>query len=101
MKNADIKRQGYLLTGNNKYLEPRTMENHFHKILDEISIRQVNFHTLRHTFATRCIEVGFDIKSLSEILGHANVNITLNRYVHPPLQLKKENMERLSVFAVK
>ena len=52
-------------------------------------------------FATRCIEVGFDIKSLSEILGHANVNITLNRYVHPPLQLKKENMERLSVFAVK
>ena len=48
-----------------------------------------------------CIEVGFDIKSLSEILGHANVNITLNRYVHPPLQLKKENMERLSVFAVK
>lgn len=101
LKNADIKRQGYLLTGNNKYLEPRTMENHFHKILDEISIRQVNFHTLRHTFATRCIEVGFDIKSLSEILGHANVNITLNRYVHPPLQLKKENMERLSVFAVK
>ena len=43
-------------------------------------------------FATRCIEVGFDIKSLSEILGHANVNITLNRYVHPPLQLKKENI---------
>lgn len=101
LKNADIKRQGYLLTGNNRYLEPRTMENHFHKILDEISIRQVNFHTLRHTFATRCIEVGFDIKSLSEILGHSNVNITLNRYVHPPLQLKKENMERLSVFAVK
>lgn len=100
LKNADIKRQGYLLTGNNRYLEPRTMENYFHKILDEISIRQVNFHTLRHTFATRCIEVGFDIKSLSEILGHANVNITLNRYVHPPLQLKKENMERLSVFAV-
>lgn len=101
LKNADIKRQGYLLTGGNKYLEPRTMENYFHKILDEISIRQVNFHTLRHTFATRCIEVGFDIKSLSEILGHANVNITLNRYVHPPLQLKKKNMELLSVFAVK
>lgn len=101
LRDADIKRQGYLLTGNKKYLEPRTMENHFHKILDEISLRQVNFHALRHTFATRCIEVGFDIKSLSEILGHANVNITLNRYVHPPFQLKKENMERLTVFAVK
>ena len=101
LKSANIEHKGYLLTGNKRYLEPRTMENHFHKILNEISIRQVNFHTLRHTFATRCIEVGFDIKSLSEILGHANVNITLNRYVHPPFQLKKENMERLSVFAVK
>ena len=101
LREADIERRGYLLTGSKKYLEPRSMENHFHKILDEISMRQVNFHTLRHTFATRCIEVGFDIKSLSEILGHANVNITLNRYVHPSFQLKKENMERLSVFAVR
>lgn len=101
LKSADMEHQGYLLTGSKKYLEPRTMENHFRKILDTISIRKVNFHTLRHTFATRCIEVGFDIKSLSEILGHANVNITLNRYVHPSFQLKKENMERLSVFAVK
>lgn len=101
LKRADIERQGYLLTGRKKYLEPRTMENHFRKILDAASIRTVNFHTLRHTFATRCVEVGFDIKSLSEILGHANVNITLNRYVHPSFQLKKENMERLSVFAVR
>lgn len=101
LKNADIERKGYLLTGSKTYLEPRTMENHFHKILEVLSIRKVNFHTLRHTFATRCIEVGFDIKSLSEILGHANVNITLNRYVHPSFQLKKENMERLSAFAVK
>lgn len=100
MENADINRQGYLLTGSSKYLEPRSMENHFQKILNESTVRKVNFHTLRHTFATRCIEVGFDIKSLSEILGHANVNITLNRYVHPSFQLKKENMERLSVFAV-
>ena len=44
-------------------------------------IRNSHFYTLRHTFATRCIEVGFDVKSLSEILGHANVSITLNRYV--------------------
>ena len=101
LKSADIERQGYLLTGNKNCLEPRTMENHFHKVLDVASIRKVNFHTLRHTFATRCIEVGFDIKSLSEILGHANVNITLNRYVHPSFQIKKENMERLSVFAVR
>ena len=61
-----------------------------------------NCHALRHTFATRCVELGFDVKSLSEILGHASVNITMNRYVHPSLELKKENMQRLSeLFAVK
>ena len=52
-------------------------------------------HCLRHTFATRCVEVGFEIKSLSEILGHANVNITLNRYVHSSLELKHINMNKL------
>lgn len=56
----------------------------------------VNFHALRHTFATRCIELGFDVKSLSEILGHATVNITLNRYVHPSMELKQQNMQKLS-----
>ena len=65
-------------------------------------IRNAHFHTLRHTFATRCIEVGFDVKSLSEILGHANVSITLNRYVHPSMELKQKNMDKLSeLFAVK
>lgn len=48
------------------------------------------------SFATRCIELGFDVKSLSEILGHATVNITMNRYVHPTLEMKKNNMEKLS-----
>lgn len=65
-------------------------------------IRNSHFYTLRHTFATRCIEVGFDVKSLSEILGHANVSITLNRYVHPSMELKQKNMDKLSeLFAVK
>ena len=65
-------------------------------------IRNSHFYTLRHTFATRCIEVGFDVKSLSEILGHANVSITLNRNVHPSMELKQKNMDKLSeLFAVK
>jgi integrase len=93
----------FLLTGTSeKYIEPRTMQNHFKKVLKNNRIQKANFHCLRHTFATRCIEVGFDIKSLSEILGHANVNVTMNRYVHPTMELKRENMERLSIlFAVK
>lgn len=94
---------GYVLTGNkNKYVEPRTMQNRFKAIVERCGIRDAHFHTLRHTFATRCIEVGFDVKSLSEILGHANVSITLNRYVHPSMELKQKNMDKLSeLFAVK
>ena len=58
------------------------MQNHFKYVLTAAQVETTNFHTLRHTFATRCVEAGFDIKSLSEILGHSNVNITMNRYVH-------------------
>lgn len=88
---------GYFLTEDaDKFVEPRTMQNHFKKVLKENSIDTANFHVLRHTFATRCVELGFDIKSLSVILGHASVNITMNRYVHPSMNLKRENMQRLS-----
>ena len=95
--------EGYVLTGKRDiFVEPRTMQNRYKAILKTCGISNANFHTLRHTFATRCIEVGFDIKSLSEILGHANVNITLNRYVHPSMELKQKNMDKLScLYAVK
>ena len=90
--------KAYVLTGDkNKYVEPRTMQNKFKKYLLEANISDVNFHATRHTFATRCIEVGFDVKTLSEILGHANVNITLNRYVHSSFELKRSNMNKLSL----
>lgn len=94
---------GFLLTNSDtNYIEPRTLQNRFKRVQIECNIDPMNFHTLRHTFATRCVELGFDIKSLSEILGHATVNITMNRYVHPSMELKKENMSRLSdLFAVK
>ena len=91
-------RKGYILTGReDSYVEPRTMERHFAKVLADAGVERVNFHALRHTFATRCVEMDFDVKSLSEILGHANVNITLNRYVHPTMELKRRNMQKLSV----
>lgn len=87
----------FLLTGMvHSFVEPRSMENHFKAAARECGIHDVHFHTLRHTFATRCVELGFDIKSLSEILGHASVNITLNRYVHPSMELKQKNMNMLS-----
>mgnify|MGYP002797334503 CR=1 FL=1 len=88
---------GYVLTSSeDKYLEPRTMQKHFRLIQQKCGLDPVKFHSLRHTFATRCVELDFDIKSLSEILGHATVNITLNRYVHPSMELKQQNMQKMS-----
>ena len=90
-------RQGYVLAAmDEKFVEPRTMQNYFRYIQKQCGLTPVNFHVLRHTFATRCIELGFDVKSLSEILGHASVNITMNRYVHPSMELKQQNMQKLS-----
>lgn len=90
--------QAFILSGEvNHYIEPRTMQNHFKSYVAESGIQNVNFHALRHTFATRCVELGFEIKSLSEILGHANVNITLNRYVHSSFELKHSNMNKLTL----
>lgn len=101
--NKSENKNAYILSGNSvHYVEPRTMQNYFKRILKLCNIENANFHILRHTFATQCIELGFDIKSLSEILGHANVNITLNRYVHPSMYLKQQNMNKLSnLLAVK
>lgn len=87
----------FVLTGSSeKYIEPRTMQNHFKKLIQESGITDANYHALRHTFATRCVEVGFEIKTLSEILGHATVNITLNCYVHSSFELKRQNMNKLT-----
>lgn len=85
----------FLLTGTNECMEPRKLQRYLKSCLEKCGISEVHFHTLRHTFATRCIEVGFDVKTLSEILGHANIAITMNQYVHPDLELKRENMSRL------
>ena len=86
----------YLLTGRtDRFIEPRTLEYTLKRYLQSCSMEYVNYHTLRHTFATRCMEEGFDAKSLSEILGHSNVNITLNRYVHSSMEQKRKNRGRL------
>ena len=85
-----------MLTGTNEFIEPRTLQYRLKKYTEDCGLFGVHFHTLRHTFATRCVEVGFEIKSLSEILGHATTAITMERYVHPSLNLKRENMQKLN-----
>ena len=84
----------YVLTGTAQFTQPRTYQNRFKSYLRNSGLSEdFHFHTLRHTFASRAIELGFDPKTLSEILGHANVNITLNCYVHSSMELKRRNME--------
>lgn len=95
------KPENYILsTGSLKFVEPRLMQIKFKKIIEVCDIDNVTFHTLRHTFATRCVECDCDIKSLSEILGHADVNTTLNRYVHSSLELKQTNINKLQKYAI-
>ena len=87
----------FFLTGDSKkFIEPRNYLNIFKNYLKKVKLKtSYKFHILRHTFATHCIEVGMDIKSLSEILGHANVQITLNIYVHSSYKRKKKFLEKL------
>lgn len=92
VKNADA----YVLTGTEKYMEPRVLQYRIEKYTYECGIKGVHAHTLRHTFATRAVEVGFEIKSLSEILGHAATTVTLERYVHSSIELKRANMDKLA-----
>ena len=73
----------YVLTSNEKYIEPSNYYVKYQHWLNECGIENHSFHALRHTFATRAIECGMDVKSLSEILGHSDVKVTLARYVHP------------------
>lgn len=81
----------------NKYdmVETRSFQRSFESILRKCNIQHYNFHCLRHTFATRALELGIDIKTLSEILGHTNVAITLNRYAHSLLEYKVQEMNKI------
>lgn len=79
-----------------KPLEPRTMQYRFQKFLKKLEIEAVNFHALRHTFATRCVEKNVDMKTISEILGHGSVKITLDRYMHSSMDFKRKQINRLS-----
>lgn len=78
-----------------KPISIRTYQRYFEVLLKELQIPHRGFHALRHTFATRAIECGMDVRTLSEILGHKNPTITLNRYAHSLMEHKKTMMNRL------
>lgn len=86
----------YVVSNQASFMSPRTYEYRFHRILEFAGIRSVNYHVLRHTFATRCVEAGADVKTISELLGHANVAVTLNIYVHSSIERKRAQIEKIA-----
>lgn len=85
----------YILTNSSKYTEPNKYRLYYNRTIKNLGLPHLTFHSIRHTFATRCIECGCDYKSLSELLGHSNVSITMNIYVHPQMELKHKCVELL------
>lgn len=84
----------YVLSNENKPIEPRTYRNYYKALMRKIGIPEIKFHGLRHSFATRCIESNCDYKTVSVLLGHSNIGTTLNLYVHPNLEQKKKCLDK-------
>lgn len=84
-----------ITTRNSGMVGNRSYQRTFKFILKKVNVPYRNFHSLRHTFATNAIELGMDVKTLAEILGHTNAMITLNRYSHSLLNYKIEMMNKL------
>jgi integrase len=86
---------GYVLSVNGKQMEPRTYQYRFKKLLQRLGLPPLSFHNLRHTFCTRALELGFDVKTLADLAGHGNANITLRTYAHSLMEHKRAQMNLL------
>lgn len=84
----------YILTNDERPTEPRTYRNYYKRLMEKLDIPKLKYHGLRHSFATRCIEVGCDYKTVSVLLGHSNISTTLNLYVHPNMEQKKRCIDK-------
>lgn len=85
----------FVVSANGKPVSVRSYQRSFELLLKRLHIPHKGFHSLRHTFATRALECGMDVKTLSEILGHKNSTVTLNRYAHSLMEHKQDMMNRL------
>ena len=85
----------YILTNDERPTEPRKYRNYYKRLMEKLDIPKLKYHGLRHSFATRCIEVGCDYKTVSVLLGHSNISTTLNLYVHPNMEQKKRCIDKV------
>ena len=96
-REAEAKPNDFVFPGTrNRYKDPRALQRRIHSLCDELGIREVHMHTLRHTFATRCLEQNIGYEVLSEFLGHSSPRITLSCYAHCTLEEKRKSIERLT-----
>lgn len=94
------KSSGFVLVQENgRFVEPRLLQKHAREIFKHACVSITKFHSLRHTFATRLIDCGTDAKTVSDILGHATVQITLNKYVHPSFEMKKTAINKVCLLS--
>lgn len=91
----------YILTNDERPIEPRTYRNYYKRLMEKLDIPKLKYHGLRHSFATRCIEVGCDYKTVSVLLGHSNISTKLNLYVHPNMEQKKRCIDKVFKSLVK
>ena len=85
----------FMLSNSKNVIEPRNLRRFYMNLCKNNKINGLHFHSLRHTFASKCVESGENYKTISELLGHANINTTLNLYVHPTIEEKRKCIEKL------
>lgn len=88
-------RSVYVISNGERSIPVRSYQRSFERLLKKLGIPHKGFHALRHTFATRALECGMDVKMLSELLGHKDPAVTLRRYVHSLMEQKKEMMNKV------
>ncbi len=93
------KKSNFVVSTTDSFVGTRTFDYRFRKMIKRNNFDIISFHTIRHTFATRCVEAGMDAKTLSEILGHASVSTTMNIYVHPSMEIKRSQIEKVCSMA--
>lgn len=99
LKEHSLPITGFVFTSaNGNMIDPRDFQRDFKKLLKKHDIREINVHGLRHTFATRALESGMSVKTLSKILGHSNVGFTLDTYAHVTENLKVEAISEMQHF---
>lgn len=101
LKKYNYDNNNYIFTNSNKPKDPRTVEKYFSNLLDKLNIKNLNFHSLRHSYATRLREQKVDIKVISELLGHSDWKITQDIYIHTSLDSKINSVRGLNNLTTK